>query len=94
MRAAEPRPNQRPGRGWSFAQRVSDAAKLVTVAPAAEEDDQYLVEPPHQPKCLTNYQRIDLTCPTCVVEWEAHVVGAALRWSRRGFLARLLRRFR
>ena len=30
--------------GWAFAQRVSDQAELVT--PAAEDDDQYLVEPP------------------------------------------------
>ena len=34
--------------GWSFAQRVSDAAKLVTeiITVVDEGDDQYLVEPP------------------------------------------------
>lgn len=33
-------------RGWAFAQRVSDAAREVAITPVADEDDEYLVEPP------------------------------------------------
>ena len=33
-------------RRWAFAQRLSDAAKLATLEPGADEDDEYLVEPP------------------------------------------------
>ena len=40
------RPSTRTARGWAFAQRVSDAARLAAPPTGQDEDDEYQVEPP------------------------------------------------
>jgi hypothetical protein len=40
------RPSTRTSRGWAFAQRVSDAARVAAPPPGVDEDDEYQVEPP------------------------------------------------